>query len=132
MLITEELVPTEGRTAYVTPNFYMQLKLDSKFTGKADKVNEIGKNGIVSSVDNVSIIVAPSSYLPEDVNFIITHPCATLGPVKLAEYKAHESPQGISGWLCEGRVYFDTFVLNNKKKAIVVSKNSESSESETE
>lgn len=124
LLITEELVPTEGRIAYVTPEFYMLLKLDPKFTGKADKVNEIGKNGVVSSVDNVSIIVAPSSYLPKDVNFIITHPCATLGPVKLAEYKAHESPQGISGWLCEGRVYFDAFVLDNKKKAIVVSKKS--------
>lgn len=124
LLATEELVPTEGRIAYVTPEFYMRLKLDSKFTGKADKVNEIGKNGVVSSVDNVSIIVAPSSYLPKDVNFIITHPCATLGPVKLAEYKAHEKPQGISGWLCEGRVYFDAFVLDNKKKAIVVSKKS--------
>ena len=46
----------------------------------------------------------------------------TLGPVKIAEYKTHNNPQGVSGWLCEGRVYYDAFVLKNKKDAILVSK----------
>ena len=61
-------------------------------------------------------------YLPQRTNFIITHPMATVSPVKLAEYKTHDNPPGISGWLCEGRIYYDAFVLNNKKKAIIVSK----------
>lgn len=47
---------------------------------------------------------------------------ATVSPVKLAEYKTHDNPPGISGWLCEGRIYYDAFVLNNKKKAIIISK----------
>ena len=43
-------------------------------------------------------------------------------PVKLADYKIHENPQGINGWLVEGRIYYDAFVLNNKKAAIYLSK----------
>lgn len=93
------------------------------FTGMADKANEIAVNGVIAKVDNTAFIVTPSSYFPsQDIDFILVHPCATLGPVKLAEYKIHDKPQGISGWLCEGRIYYDAFVLNNKKNAIVVSK----------
>ena len=40
---------------------------------------------------------------------------AMTSPVKLADYKIHENPQGINGWLVEGRIYYDAFVLNNKK-----------------
>lgn len=43
-------------------------------------------------------------------------------PIKIASYDEHEHPQGIDGWLVEGRVYYDAFVLNNKKGAIYVSK----------
>lgn len=121
-ILTDNLVPNQNRIAFVTPEFYKLLKLDKNFTGSADRVNSIAVAGAVAKVDNVEIIVTPTSYMPENVNYIITHPSATLGPVKLAEYKTHDKPQGISGWLCEGRVYYDAFVLNNKKKAIVVSK----------
>lgn len=121
-ILTEKLVPVPGRVAYVSPEYYKNLKLDKNFTGSADKINDIAVNGSVAKVDNVAIIVTPSSYLPEDVNYIITHPAATLGPVKLADYTIHEKPPGINGWLCEGRVYYDAFVLNNKKNAIIVSK----------
>ena len=51
-------------------------------------------------------------------------------PVKLAEYNTHDNPPGISGWLVEGRVYFDAFFLNNKKKAIAISNVSESNGTE--
>lgn len=121
-ILTENLVPVQNRIAYVSSGFYTALKLDKNFTGCADRANEIAVNGAVATVDKISIIIAPASYLPENVNFIITHPAATLRPIKLADYIVHEKPPGINGWLCEGRVYYDAFVLNNKKKAIVVSK----------
>ena len=123
VVLTENLVPTDGRIAFVSPSYYHDLKLDPTFTGMADKANEIAVNGVIAKVDNTAFIVTPSSYFPsQDIDFILVHPCATLGPVKLAEYKIHDKPQGISGWLCEGRIYYDAFVLNNKKNAIVVSK----------
>ena len=39
-------------------------------------------------------------------------------PVKLEEYRVHQTPPGISGNLVEGRVCYDAFVLENKAKAI--------------
>ena len=41
-----------------------------------------------------------------------------MAPVKLEDYKIHEDPPGISGSLVEGRVCYDAFILENKKKAI--------------
>jgi hypothetical protein len=43
----------------------------------------------------------------------------------LSEYKIHDNPPGINGWLVEGRVYYDAFVLENKKSAIYVFKTAE-------
>lgn len=63
--------------------------------------------------------------LPEGVLFFITHKIATTSPVKLSEYKIHDNPPGINGWLVEGRVYYDAFVLDNKKNAIYVHKKAE-------
>lgn len=96
-ILIENLVPVQNRIAFVTPSFYKCLKLDKNYTGSADRVNDLATTGSVTKIDNVAIIVTPTSYLPENVNFIITHPSATHGPIKLAEYKIHEKPQGISG-----------------------------------
>ena len=41
---------------------------------------------------------------------------------KLETYKIHEDAPGISGFLVEGRLRYDAFVLNNKKKGIFVHK----------
>ena len=58
--------------------------------------------------------------LPADCAFILTNPVAMCSPVKLADYTIHENPQGISGWLVEGRVYYDAFVLASKANAVYV------------
>ena len=47
---------------------------------------------------------------------------AVTSPVKLSEYKIHDNPPGINGWLVEGRVYYDAFVLSNKEKGVYVHK----------
>ena len=78
--------------------------------------------GQVGSIDGIPIVVVPSSYLPAGVNFIILNKSAITAPVKLAEYKIHDNPPGINGWLIEGRVYYDAFVLKSKKTAIYVHK----------
>ena len=72
-----------------------------------------------------NIRTASISYFPENVEFIITNQAATTSPVKLSEYKIHDNPPGINGWLVEGRVYYDAFVLENKKSAIYVFKTAE-------
>ena len=49
---------------------------------------------------------------------MLCHPCATVAPLKLQDYRIHADPPGISGSLVEGRVVYDAFVLQNKAKAI--------------
>lgn len=122
MVLFDAKVPTSGRIAFVTPAFYKMIKLDKNFVSSGDKGQELAINGAVGKIDNTTIIVAPTDYFVAGTNFIICHPMAMTSPIKLADYKQHENPQGINGWLVEGRIYFDAFVLNKKKKAIYVSK----------
>lgn len=121
--LMENSVPETGRIAYVSANFYKSIKLDPSFIQASDMAQEMLVNGSVGMVDGVQIIPVPASYLPENTEFVITHPVAMCSPVKLAEYITHDNPPGINGTLVEGRIYYDAFVLEQKKKAIYVHKN---------
>lgn len=118
-VLNDNKVPLAGRMAFVNSQFYTALKL-GKFLTEGDMAQDIKIKGAIGMVDGVTLIQVPQSYLPENTWFIITHPVAMVSPVKLAEYKIHDNPPGINGKLVEGRVYYDAFVLNNKKPAIYV------------
>lgn len=122
-MLMDDLVPITGRIAFVSPNFFKAIKQDKGFILAADVTQNMLVNGSLGMLDGVNIVPVPSSYLPENVEFIITHKSATVSPIKLAEYKTHIDPPGINGILVEGRIYYDAFVLNNKKNAIAVHKN---------
>lgn len=107
-----------GRVAFVSPQFYKLIKLDNSFVKQSDLGQNIALTGAVGMVDNVQIVRVPSGYLPESANFLLTHADAAVAPSKLAEYKIHDNPPGINGWLVEGRVCYDAFVLTNKSAAI--------------
>lgn len=123
--LSENSVPLVGRIALVTPSFYKFLKLDDTFIKNSDLGQQITINGQVGMVDGVPVVVAPSSYFPEGVNFIVVHKEALTAPVKLSEYKVHENPPGVSGYLVEGRIIHDAFILDNKKMAVYVHKTKE-------
>ena len=123
-VLTDNKVPLTGRIAFVKASVYKFLKLDSSFIKASDMAQGMLITGQVGQVDGVAIIVVPGSYLPADVNFVITHRVATVAPNKLEEYKLHMDPPGISGALVEGRIIHDAFVLKNKEKAIYCSKTS--------
>lgn len=118
--MTNKKVPTSGRIIFMTPEAYIDLKCSPEYRGCADVAASIAQTGNAPMVDGMAIQVVPSDYLPPKTIFLITHPCAMCSPVKLAEYNVHENPPGISGWLIEGRTYYDAFVFNNKKDAIAL------------
>jgi len=120
--VSDAKTPIGGRVAIITPAFYSYIKLDPSFTKYGDKATDIALNGQVGWIDSVPIIVAPKTYFPDGVSVVITHPEAGVSPIKLAEYKVHDDAPGISGWLVEGRVRYDAFVLNKKVGAIGVVK----------
>lgn len=120
--MTDKKVPLAGRVAYIGPNFYKQIRLDASFIKASDLAQNMLAKGQVGEIDGVPLILLPSSYFPANVEFFLAHNIATVGPVKLADYRIHENPPGINGWLVEGRFRYDAFVLNNKKNAIFVHK----------
>ena len=111
-------VPKVGRVAFVTPDVYNKLKLDPSFVKTGDMSLQISFSGVVGMVDDVVLVKVPTSRMPVGANIIIAHNSATTAPMKLVDYKIHENPPGVNGWLVEGRVRYDAFVLNNKKVGI--------------
>jgi hypothetical protein len=124
-LLDNDKAPQGGRVCLVTPGFLNKIKLDEAFTKKGDMGTTIAINGVVGDIDGVPCIKVPTSYMPANVDFVITNSICTPAPVKLQEYKIHTDAPGISGWLIEGRVRYDAFVLNEKKGAIGVHKSAE-------
>ena len=111
-------VPDEGRFIIVSPGVYRIMKKSKDIVMETDVDTQLRKQGVVSNLDGASVIKVPATRLPENCGFIMCHPCATVAPTKLEDYKIHQDPPGISGSLVEGRICYDAFVLDNKKTAI--------------
>lgn len=111
-------VPETGRIIVVTPDVYILMKQCKDITMETDIGNDLRLKGVISNLDGCSVIKVPAARLPEGFGFMVVHPCATVAPTKLEDYKIHEDPPGISGSLVEGRIAYDAFVLENKAKAI--------------
>ena len=111
-------LPETGRILVVTPDVYVLLKQCKDITMETDIGNDLRIKGVIAMIDGAMVIKVPKNRLPEKFGFMIAHPCATVAPTKLEDYKIHEDPPGISGSLVEGRIAYDAFVLENKAKAI--------------
>lgn len=107
-----------GRILVVTPDTYLLMKKCPDITLNSDIGQELRLKGVIAELDGLNVMKIPAACLPEGFRFMIAHPVATVAPTKLEEYKTHDSPPGISGTLVEGRIVYDAFVLDNKKKAI--------------
>lgn len=111
-------VPEENRVIIVSPDVYRLMKKSKDITMETDVDSNLRKQGVVSNLDGAAVVKVPAARLPENCGFILCHPCATVAPTKLEDYKIHQDPPGISGSLVEGRICYDAFVLENKKMAI--------------
>lgn len=117
--LDNEKVPRTNRIFYCTPAYYKNIKLDSNFIKASDVAMNKLINGQVGEIDGVKVVMCPTSYFKNNLYGIIVYTPSTISPSKLQEYKIHDNPPGINGDLVEGRVMFDTFVLNAKKKGVV-------------
>lgn len=111
-------VPDAGRVAFCSYAFANFLRLDSAFIKYGDMAQEMLAKGVIGEVDGVKIVKVPSWRLPAGCAFILTHPSASTAPKQLEDYKIHDNPPGISGWLVEGRFIYDCFVLSEKAGAV--------------
>ena len=69
-------------------------------------------------IDGLPVVKVPASRLPDGFGFIIAHPSATVAPVKLEDFSVHDDTPLSSGSIVTGRICYDCFVLDNKKKGI--------------
>lgn len=111
-------VPDTGRVLLITPDTYLLMKQSPDIIMETDIAQNMRLRGVIANLDGMAIIRVPASRFPEGFGFMLTHPVATVAPTKLADYKVHADPPGVSGSLIEGRIAYDAFVLENKAKAI--------------
>lgn len=111
-------IPDTERTWVVSPAVYALMKKSPDITLDSDVGQDMRLKGVIANVDGAAVIKVPAVRLPENFGFMLVHPSATVAPVKLEDYRIHQDPPGISGSLVEGRICYDAFVLDNKKKGI--------------
>lgn len=126
-ILDDNLVPINDRIAFVSPSYYRAIKRDSSFVKNADLAYTDLKNGQIGEVDGVAIIKVPTSYMPYDTDLIMVHPSMATAPLKLEDYKIHDNPPGVNGWLVEGRLIYDCFALTAKTGAVAIHSTSPSS-----
>lgn len=120
--LSNDLVPEEGRTLYIPIRNYSLLV-------QADAVVQLEKTGtaavergVVGLIDRNKVVPVPDGWFPEGVEFMIKYKGCTVDPVKLQNYYIRKDAQGYDGPVVEGRVYYDSFVLDAKKDGIGVYK----------
>lgn len=117
--LSNDNVPMPNRWAFMTGSYHAKL-VQSNYVVDSQAAYEDRKSGNWGTVDGVPIVIVPDSYMPSNTNLILVHKSAMVSPRKLEDYKTHQDPPGINGWLVEGRIIYDAFILNNKVDGIAV------------
>lgn len=117
-VLDDNEVSETGRFLIVTPDTYLLMKKSPDITMETEIGQDMKIRGVIGNLDGAAVIKVPANRLPDKFGFMIGHPCATVAPTKLADYKIHQDAPGISGALVEGRINYDAFVLDNKTKAL--------------
>lgn len=130
-------VPTEGRILYVTPQINTLLKNAEKLQRTMEITGqEKGANRSIRSLDEVTIVVVPSSRMKsaydftdgavpavgaEQINLLLVHPTAFFAPQKY-EFVSLDEPTAKTGgkWLYYERKYWDVFLIAVKAGAVKI------------
>lgn len=120
--MSDENVPEEGRTLFIKMTDFVKFKLADQVMGADSMAGGIIKNGYKGNIDSMAVVTVPSSHMPAGVNFIIKHKGATVDPVTLKNMRVHKHPMGVDGDVVEGRIIYDSFILDTKAKGIFVHK----------
>jgi hypothetical protein len=120
--MSDEKVPATGRTLFISELDFVKFKLADVVMGGNQLNGEAVKQGYRGTIDGISVVTVPSSYMPAGVGFILKHKNATVDPMKHKVLRLHKNPMGVDGDVIEIRVLFDSFVLNSKCKGVYVYK----------
>lgn len=121
-MATEDLVPTENRTIFLSVDWYTKLVQADAIVALDSLGAQAISKGAVGAVDGCVLKPVPTSWMPKGYGAIIKYKGCTVDPVKLQQYDVLTKVQGFSGPVVQGRVYYDAFVLDAKKDGIVAIK----------
>lgn len=119
----EELVPTVGRVVFATPAYINSLMIDTNFIKASDLGQAAVFNGQIGEIDGVPVVKVPSAIMnatDHHMDFIIVHTAAVCQPVKLADFDIVEKSERYSGSLVNGRLVWDTFLLDELNDGIYI------------
>lgn len=119
--MNEEKVPVGNRTLFIPEMVFVAFKLADMVMGNDRIGAELIRKGYQGSINGMPVVTAPASYFPENTNFLIKQKGATVDPVTLKNYRVHKNPMGVDGDVVEGRIIYDSFVLDSKAKSIYLS-----------
>jgi len=121
--MSNALVPEEGRTLYIPiRNYTLLVQADAIVNLHGDMAKDAVEKGVVGTIDRNKVIPVPDGWFPAGVEFLIKYKGCTADPVKLQNYHIRKDAQGFDGPVVEGRIYFDSFVLEAKKAGVGVCK----------
>ena len=110
--MSDKLVPMENRALWISELDFVKFKLADVVVGGAQLNSDAIKRGFRGTIDSISIVTVPSTYIPSNVGFIMKYKNATVDPVKLKTLRVHKDPMGVDGDVLEGRILYDAFVLD--------------------
>lgn len=119
-IMDEAEVPETGRVLIVTPATYRIMKSSKEIVMNSDIGSDMRIRGVVSNLDGMNVQKIPANRLPAGLGFMIAHPDATIAPKKLEDFDVNDGGIYSSGNVVTGRVVYDAFVLDNKRKALYV------------
>lgn len=96
------------------------MKSSKEIVMNSDIGADMRIRGVVSNLDGMNVQKIPANRLPAGLGFMIAHPDATIAPKKLEDFDVNDGGIYSSGNVVTGRVVYDAFVLDNKRKALYV------------
>lgn len=118
--LNNALVPNDNRVCFVTESMAVQTRLASELANNEGFTTKAIINGQIARLVGMPIVAVPDSYMPGGVEFMIKWKNASADPMKLKQLLAHHNPPGVAGYLIEGLVRYDSFVLAQKANGIYV------------
>ena len=113
--LDDELVPETERVLTVTPATYLLMKKSKDIVMETEIGEEMRIKGVIANLDGALTIKVAAARLPENFGFMLSHKSACCAPVQLEDYNTHINTPGT---LVEGRIVYDAYVFENKKKGI--------------
>lgn len=120
--MSDNKVPLNNRVLFIPELTFVKFKLADVVMGADSVAAENIRRGYKGTIDGVEVVTVPASMFPAGINFILKYKGATVDAMKLKNYRVHKNPMGVDGDVVEGRIIYDSFVLDSKCKGVYVSK----------